>query len=236
MIVPIHSIWGPVTDLTEIATDVFNIDAKGGGGILVPLPVARELFTEKALSFGAVSAQAFQVMDESGFQREEMDCVQYSRERQMLIPLYELLRSRKITSYEIIREYDLPSLEVSGHLLMPDYFGEFPIPALLRNDAARSTQLANGIWVVESAVGQVVMHKVVARFALSPAAIDLARESGPYLVFDGAASAVALYELRGCYPEIERRLDGEDSLYRTLCEYFPLYAAARGMPDSGAGA
>lgn len=235
MIVPINSIWGPVTDLTEIADGVFNIEAKGGGGILIPLPVARELFTEKALSYGVVSSQSIEAICESDFQRQEIDCVQYDRERQMLIPLYELLHSRRITNYEIIREYDLQSLEVSGHLLMPEYFGEFPLPPLLRNNEARSIQLANGIWAVESSCGQVVMHKAVARFALSSAAIDLARESGPYLIFDGATSAVALYELRGAYPEIERRLDDEDSLYHTLRERFPLYVAARGLlePDTG---
>jgi hypothetical protein len=70
---------------------------------------------------------------------------------------------------------------------------------------------------------QFAVHEAIADYYMSPMAVEFGRRHGDYFFYDLVTAAVALYELKSFYPEVQALIVSEDSLYATLNEQFLLY-------------
>lgn len=239
------SIWGKVSSCWEVAPEVYMVEAAMetgedpaflyNGGIMIPASVADTILPQKAIEFGEVGLQTEQRSGPDG--APVLVCrefLHYERDKRQLIPLYELLQKRKITDYEVIREYHEHILINEGRLLLPEYFGEFIFPLSLYLRTAEHRRLENGIWAFRAKNGMgLAVHKTVAYYSLSTSALLYGKAYANSIVFWESHSAVAFYELRLVYQSIKRLVTDMDSLMDVMRNQYGIYfTLAGGDPDS----
>ena len=148
---PQESIWGSINTCLEIGIEIYRLFCKTANGenkdgIAIPIDKAKEILPVKALSAG---------IEKDGF-------IYFESPDQILIPMFELLKSAAITNDDFIKESgDLESIENSGKVSVPEYFGKFPPPQTSTN--ATVTEIRNGAYMIKAGQDfQIALHNGLA--------------------------------------------------------------------------
>lgn len=238
----LDSLWGTVSHCWQIAPAVFMVDTIRPdadtvhcgrwqqGGIMILADVALEILPDRAVLFGEYGTHPVCEVELFGSQGHctEHEFLEFGNDGSQLIPLYELLASRYITDYEVIRSYNEYELINDGRYQLPEYFGEliFPLQLFLRCEEHR--RLDNGIWAVRCHNGNgICVHNTVAEIAMSDAALMFATAIGNSRFFWESSGAIALLELADSFSSVDSLVREADraSMRQVVSTQYPLYKA-----------
>lgn len=165
--IPTKSVWGQVQSAKEIGENVFFVSTASHGGIMIPIHIAAEILSDKAIDMGE---------NQYGYMHYEEDGLKD-------IPLYELIKSNYITDKEVLESYNIEDIELHGHWMYPEYFGEFENPeSSIWGDIMECINIANGVGAVKTQnTAGLAVHKLVAYYQLSDELAQEGKELGNYV-------------------------------------------------------
>ena len=140
---------------------------------------------------------------------------------------YETLKRRLAACQKLSRRLsgEMDALRREGQLHEPLYFGECPPPGLSpAGKVEKAARIGNGLYFVRARGEKfLAVHDSLAERYLTAMAAARGEWDADYWFYTPLSCAVPVSELSGCLPELARRVQSRESLWRTLHLYFPGY-------------
>ncbi|TCL57669.1 hypothetical protein EDD76_108204 [Kineothrix alysoides] len=200
------TIWGNINLCVEIALNIYYIWGENGEGIVIPKEHAEANFSDKTVAAG----------------KESEGNLYYKKGDTMDMPLYEILQKRAAMArkMEITTANQMDTIRKSGQEMVSDFFQTMEPP---KQEAAQVKAVREGIYMVYGKEAQIAIHEQIAEYFLSPYACEFGKNQDGYFYYSLQAGAVPLNELKEIFPECRQMLVSEESLYATICQYYPTY-------------